>query len=36
LLRNSYHVATLDTDAEEIFTGSLSFVRSHTPAAFGS
>jgi carboxylesterase len=35
LLRNSYHVATLDTDAEEIFTGSLDFVRSHTPAAFG-
>ncbi len=29
-LRNSYHVATLDNDAEVIFTGSLEFVRAHT------
>ena len=27
---NSYHVATLDNDAETIFTGSLDFVRSHS------
>ena len=31
-LANSYHVATLDNDAEEIFTGSLDFVRSHSHA----
>ena len=36
LLRHSYHVATLDNDAEEIFTGSLDFVRSHARAASGS
>jgi len=36
LLRHSYHVATLDNDAEEIFEGSLDFVRSHAPAASGS
>jgi carboxylesterase len=29
---NSYHVATLDNDAEAIFTGSLDFVRSHSHA----
>jgi carboxylesterase len=29
-LRNSYHVATLDNDAEVIFTGSLEFVQAHT------
>jgi carboxylesterase len=29
---NSYHVATLDNDAEDIFTGSLDFVRAHTRA----
>ena len=28
-LRDSYHVATLDNDAEVIFTGSLEFVRAH-------
>jgi carboxylesterase len=28
----SYHVATLDNDAETIFTGSLDFVRSHSHA----
>jgi carboxylesterase len=27
---NSYHVATLDNDAEEIFAGSLEFVRAHS------
>jgi carboxylesterase len=31
-LANSYHVATLDNDAEVIFTGSLDFVRSHSHA----
>ena len=29
---NSYHVATLDNDAEQIFDGSLEFVRAHTRA----
>lgn len=29
---DSYHVATLDNDAESIFTGSLDFVRSHSHA----
>lgn len=29
---DSYHVATLDNDAETIFTGSLDFVRSHESA----
>jgi carboxylesterase len=29
---NSYHVATLDNDAETIFAGSLEFVRSHSHA----
>jgi carboxylesterase len=29
-LDNSYHVATLDNDAPEIFAASLEFVRSHT------
>jgi carboxylesterase len=29
-LPNSYHVATLDNDAETIFTGSLEFVREHS------
>jgi carboxylesterase len=27
MLPNSYHVATLDNDAEEIFAGSLAFAR---------
>jgi carboxylesterase len=31
-LGNSYHVATLDNDADEIFAGSLEFVRSHSRA----
>jgi carboxylesterase len=29
---NSYHVATLDNDAEQIFAGSLEFVRAHSRA----
>ena len=29
---NSYHVAPLDNDAEQIFTGSLEFVRAHSHA----
>jgi carboxylesterase len=29
---NSFHVATLDNDAQSIFTGSLGFVRAHSPA----
>jgi carboxylesterase len=29
---NSYHVATLDNDAEQIFAGSLEFVRAHSHA----
>ncbi len=29
---DSYHVATLDNDAESIFAGSLDFVRSHSHA----
>jgi carboxylesterase len=33
ILENSYHVATLDNDAPEIFAGSLDFVRAHAPAA---
>lgn len=35
VLLNSYHVATLDNDAPEIFAGSLEFVRAHAPAAAG-
>jgi carboxylesterase len=35
VLRNSYHVATLDNDAPEIFEGSVAFVRAHAPAAAG-
>ena len=31
-LGNSYHVATLDNDAGEIFAGSLEFVRVHSRA----
>jgi carboxylesterase len=33
VLEDSYHVATLDNDAETIFAGSLEFVqtRSHVP-----
>jgi carboxylesterase len=29
-LGNSFHVATLDNDAGEIFAGSLEFVRAHS------
>ena len=32
-LPDSYHVATLDNDAEAIFDGSLQFVRRLAPAA---
>lgn len=35
VLANSYHVATLDNDAPEIFAGSMDFVRTHAPAAAG-
>jgi carboxylesterase len=35
VLHNSFHVATLDNDAPEIFEGSLAFVRAHAPAAAG-
>ncbi|HVE97569.1 MAG TPA: alpha/beta fold hydrolase [Mycobacteriales bacterium] len=33
VLQDSYHVATLDHDAEQIFTGSVDFVRRHAAAA---
>jgi carboxylesterase len=29
-LSNSYHVATVDNDAEQIFTGSVDFIREHS------
>jgi carboxylesterase len=32
---NSYHVATLDNDAAEIFEGSLEFIRAHSQASQG-
>jgi carboxylesterase len=32
---NSHHVATLDNDAQEIFAGSLEFVRAHSRAGKG-
>jgi carboxylesterase len=35
-LANSYHVATLDNDAEAIFAGSLEFVRVHSRARAGN
>jgi carboxylesterase len=35
-LANSYHVATLDNDAEAIFEGSLEFVRLHSGASTGA
>jgi carboxylesterase len=35
VLTDSYHVATLDNDAPQIFAGSLDFVRAHSPAAAG-
>lgn len=35
VLTDSFHVATLDNDAPAIFSGSLDFVRAHTPAAAG-
>jgi carboxylesterase len=33
VLEDSYHVATLDNDAEQIFTGSAAWIRERTPAA---
>jgi carboxylesterase len=36
VLRDSYHVATLDNDAPAIFAGSIDFVRAHAPAASGA
>jgi carboxylesterase len=33
--RESYHVATLDNDAGEIFAGSLEFIRAHSRAGMG-
>jgi carboxylesterase len=33
VLEESYHVATLDNDAETIFTGSAAWIRERTPAA---
>ena len=32
-LENSYHVATLDNDAETIFDGSVEFITAHTTVA---
>jgi carboxylesterase len=32
VLADSYHVATMDNDAEQIFTGSVEFIRSLTPS----
>ena len=35
LLADSYHVATLDNDAPQIFADSLTFVRTHAPSLSG-
>ena len=35
VLEESYHVATLDNDAERIFTGSVEFIEEHAPTALG-
>jgi carboxylesterase len=35
ILEDSFHVATLDNDAPAIFSGSVDFVRAHTPATAG-
>jgi carboxylesterase len=35
VLHDSYHVATLDNDAQEIFAGSLDFVRTYAATAAG-
>jgi esterase/lipase len=32
VLRDSYHVATLDNDAPAIFAGSVDWIRAHLPA----
>jgi carboxylesterase len=34
-LTNSYHVATVDNDAEQIFAGSVEFIRQHARAGVG-
>jgi hypothetical protein len=34
-LANSYHVATLDNDAPEIFDGTLSFIQLHSDSKHG-
>jgi carboxylesterase len=34
-LDNSYHVATLDNDAEQIFTGSVEFIEQYAPSGVG-
>jgi len=34
-LNNSYHVATLDNDAEQIFTGTVEFIEQHTRSGVG-
>jgi carboxylesterase len=34
-LENSYHVATMDNDAEQIFSGSVEFIRQHAHAGVG-
>jgi carboxylesterase len=34
-LPNSYHVATVDNDAELIFTGSVEFINQHTRTGVG-
>lgn len=36
LLEDSYHVATLDNDAQTIFTGSAQWIRAHSTAAAAS
>jgi len=35
-LTNSYHVATMDNDAEQIFTGTLDFIRQHARPGVGN
>ncbi|MBV9592777.1 MAG: esterase, partial [Actinobacteria bacterium] len=35
ILENSYHVATLDYDAQRIFDGSVEFIRTHTSSSVG-
>lgn len=35
-LTNSYHVATMDNDAEQIFTGTVQFIRQHARPGVGN